>query len=239
MKFRVIIRGYNCAKYLAECLKDLTRQTYANWEATIILDAPTDKSYHIARKYAEKDDRIKVFKNKRHKGVAANIWRGIKYAEPEDEDVIAFYDADDGLEKKALTVVAHQYRKFPNLLITYGSFLRTDTKKRTRTSNPYNSKTSVRKQKWHGSHLKTFKYKLFKHFPKKYLKDRKGNWFCAASDLALMFPLFEMAGWDRVKHVEECIYIWRFTSKRVNRELQIKNEALIRNKKPLKRLKEI
>ena len=235
-RFQVIIRGRNCKKYLSACLKSLRAQSYTNWLATVVLDAPTDGS---KVKYADK--RIRVHVNKKRLGVTANIWRGLKYAEAEPEDVIAILDADDELYKSALKLVAKTYEKRPKLLATYGSYYRTDLKRRTRTSKPYNKK-SVRKQPWHGSHLKTFKYKLMEHFPKSYLKDSKGKWYQASSDIALMIPILELAGLDRTKHIHRCIYKWRKTPQTIfanakGRKLQLKNKKEIMAKKPLKRVK--
>ncbi|MCP3683646.1 MAG: glycosyltransferase family 2 protein, partial [bacterium] len=164
-RFQVIIRGYNCKEYLSACLKSLIRQSYTNWKALVILDAPTDKSHKVALKWASKDSRIKVWLNSKRKGVAYNIWWGMKYAEPKPEDVIAWLDADDELYEFALKIVAKKYEKRPNLRATYGSYYRPDLKRRTKISKPYNKDKSVRKQPWRGSHLKTFKYKLMRHFP--------------------------------------------------------------------------
>ena len=239
VKFRVIIRGHNCQDYLHHCLKALIKQTFPKWKATVILDAPKDDSVSIAKKYARRDKRIKVFVNKKRLGVAANIWKGIALAEAKDEDVIAIYDSDDRLSKDALETVAKEYAKNPKLLITYGSFWRTDKKKKTKTSKPYNKRKNIRKQPWHGSHLKTFKHKLYKHYKKEWLQDKNGNWYQAASDIALMFPLFEMAGFDRTKHIKKCIYKWNRTPYKTRGHEQARNKKELRKRKPVRRLKDV
>ena len=47
----ILIRGRNCEKYLKTCLKSLQAQTYQNWRAMVVLDAPEDDSYQIALPY--------------------------------------------------------------------------------------------------------------------------------------------------------------------------------------------
>ncbi len=239
MRFQVIIRGRNCKRYLSDCLKSLQKQTYDNWKAMVILDAPTDRSEQTALKFAHKDKRIKVWLNSKRKGVAHNIWWGMKYAEPKPEDVIAWLDADDELDKSALKTVAKAYEK--PILATHGSYRHMHKKKRTRISKAYSKKKSVRKQPWRGSHLKTFKHKLMRHFPKSYLKNKKGKWYMASSDIALMIPILELAGLDRTKFISKIIYKWRktpdtiYTNKKGNR-LQQKNKREILKKKPLERV---
>lgn len=235
INFKVIIRGRNCKAYIHDCLNALLKQTYGNWSATIILDAPEDESYKTVKEY-EKNKQIKIFLNKKRKGVAANIYKGIKLACAEDEDVIVIYDADDELTKDALATVAKAYKN-NKILATYGSYWRFDIKRKTKTSKPYNKNKPIRKQKWHGSHLKTFKYKLYKHLPKEYLKDSNGEWYQAASDLALMIPLLELAGLDRTKHIKKCIYKWRRTPFKTRGHLQKRCKKEIYKKKPLQRVK--
>ncbi len=239
MRFQIIIRGRNCKKYISDCLKSLRGQSYANWLATVILDAPTDGSESIACRYATLDSRICVYVNKKHKGVAANMWHGMKLADAGPEDVIAWLDADDELPGGALKIVAKAYEKKPELLATHGSYWRMDLKRRTKMSRAYNK--SVRKESWRGSHLKTFKHKLMEHFPKKYLKDKRGKWYQASSDVALMIPVLELAGLDRVKFIRKYTYKWRMTSSAIYKDktgakLQLKNKREIMAKKPLRRV---
>ena len=74
---------------------------------------------------------------------------------------------------------------------------------------------------------------------KKYLKDKRKKWYTASSDVALMLPILELAGMDRVKFIKKTIYKWRMTSGAIlktDRKLQIRNEKEIKAKKPLKRV---
>lgn len=245
MTFQVIIRGRNCEKWIGACLKALIAQTYTDWRATIILDAPTDGSEEIAFKFVKKKtDKIAFCCHTVHRGVAYNMYYGPRIAQKywgfDDNSVIVIYDADDMLAPKALKRRAKKYIKIPHLQLTYGSFWRLDKKRSTKTSRMYDLSRNVRKQRWHGTHLKTFRYGLFKQIPEEYFKDDNGKWFIAASDLALMFPLFDMIGVDRYKthtrFIKHADYLWRRTDQKTRGHDQKRAKKVIRAKKPLKRL---
>ena len=51
------------------------------------------------------------------------------------------------------------------------------------------------------SHQQTFYCKLFRQIKEKSLKDKEGNFFPVAYDLAIYFPMIEMAG-SRIKFIE-------------------------------------
>lgn len=53
---------YNCEKYLAKCIESVLSQTYSNFELLINDDGSEDRSYAICQMYAEKDSRIRLFK---------------------------------------------------------------------------------------------------------------------------------------------------------------------------------
>ena len=93
----VIMPVYNGERFLKEAVESIIAQTYENWELLIVDDGSADKSVQIAEAYAEKDGRIKLYKNDSSEhgpGIARNY--GIerisgKYA--------YFIDADDWIEK--------------------------------------------------------------------------------------------------------------------------------------------
>ena len=240
MHFQLIIIGRNCTDYIKACLRSVLAQTHTDWKATVCLDAPTDDSYRKAKKFT-KDNRIKVHKNKKRLGVSGNLVKTIELADPKDSDVIAIVDADDEIPSNALEIVKKEYVKNPQLVLTYGSFKRLDKKRKTKTSRRYKNNINIRKQDWHGSHLKTMKYSLYKHVDTSYyFKHSNGKWFQAASDLALMFPLFDLIGVGRypthTKHIRKITYRWNRTQDKTRGNLQYRNKKLIHKKTPAKRL---
>ncbi len=87
----VIVPIYNAEKYLNRCIDSILVQTYTNFELLLINDGSKDKSGEIIDKYAEKDNRIKVF-HKENGGVSSARNKGMKNAFGE---YITFIDADD------------------------------------------------------------------------------------------------------------------------------------------------
>ena len=61
----VVTPVYNGDKYLAECIESVLRQTYHNWEYNIVNNCSTDRTLQIARDYAKKDSRIRVYENEK------------------------------------------------------------------------------------------------------------------------------------------------------------------------------
>jgi glycosyltransferase involved in cell wall biosynthesis len=59
----IVTPVYNDAAFLAECIESVMAQTYQNWDYTIVNNCSTDGSAEIARRYAAKDPRIKVYDN--------------------------------------------------------------------------------------------------------------------------------------------------------------------------------
>lgn len=237
--FVILIRGRNCRKYIEACLLSLRNQIYEDWRAHIVLDAPTDGVQEVIHEHIGRlglTGKINVVLRPERKGLAYNIFHGVHEAEPCSEDIVGILDADDTLSKKALLTVSAKYQKHPALLLTYGSYKKKSKCGRTRVSRRYPLGANVRNFMWRASHFKTFKYKLFKRLPESCFKYR-GKYFEAASDVALMIPLIEIAGLDRCLHIHKMIYVWRDnTAHKTNREKQIKCEKLIRAKKPMSRV---
>lgn len=95
----VITPLYNSEKFIEETIKSVLDQTYTNWEMIIIDDCSEDRSVEIVEKYQQKENRIKLLKNKENLGVAESRNEGIKYAKGK---YIAFLDSDDLWKKDKL-----------------------------------------------------------------------------------------------------------------------------------------
>ena len=94
-KVSVIVPVYNTEKYLRKCLDSIVGQTLENIEILCIDDCSTDSSLNILQEYAQKDSRVKVFRNSKNKGLSATRNVGIDNACGE---YIQFVDSDDWIE---------------------------------------------------------------------------------------------------------------------------------------------
>ena len=88
----VVIPVYNSQKYLGETIECVLNQTYNNLEIILIDDCSTDGSLKLMKDYQKKDSRIKVFSNKKNKGVAETRNFGVSKT---TGDFLCFLDADD------------------------------------------------------------------------------------------------------------------------------------------------
>ena len=97
-KISIIVPVYNVEQYLPRCIDSILNQSFADFELLLIDDGSKDKSGAICDKYADKDDRIRVF-HKKNGGVSSARNVGLDNAKGE---WIAFVDADDSLKKQFL-----------------------------------------------------------------------------------------------------------------------------------------
>ena len=55
----VVTPVYNGAEYIQECIESVLRQTYTNWEYTVIDNASTDQTSEIVARFAASDSRVR------------------------------------------------------------------------------------------------------------------------------------------------------------------------------------
>ena len=103
-KVTVIIAVYNMEKYLSECLESVLRQTLKELEIICIDDGSTDKSLELLLSYAQKDERLSVYRQK-NCGLSVTRNRGLKRASGE---YVYFIDSDDILDEEALEHLYHR-----------------------------------------------------------------------------------------------------------------------------------
>ncbi len=154
------------------------------------------------------DKDVLIWFRKEKTGAAQNYWQLIKqYVLPQarDEDIIAFLDGDDRLiSTTALEPVLKAYQD-REVMITHGSY-RKKSGNVYRFGGGYRSKDVFREAIWRATHLKTVRVKLWKHLEEGCMKGQGGSWLHVCSDLAMMFPLLEMAGHDRIRYIQQEIY---------------------------------
>ena len=90
-KISVILPVYNMARYLKECLDSVCCQSLSDIELICVDDGSTDDSVEILRRYALKDDRIKVVEQQNATASVARN-KGLSMAKGE---FVSFLDSDD------------------------------------------------------------------------------------------------------------------------------------------------
>jgi glycosyltransferase involved in cell wall biosynthesis len=79
----VLMTAYNRENYIVEAIESVLSSTYTNFELIVVDDGSTDNTVNIARGYAHKDDRIKVYVNTKNLGDYANRNNAAKKAKGE------------------------------------------------------------------------------------------------------------------------------------------------------------
>ncbi len=116
----IIMPAYNSENTLNEAVESVIKQTYHNWELLIVVDAATDLTENIAKSWAKKDARVKVFVSSRNQGVAKSRNIGLEKAKGK---YLAFLDSDD----RWLPEKLKQQTKFmeeTNAFVSYGAYRR-------------------------------------------------------------------------------------------------------------------
>lgn len=90
---------FNAAPFLREAIEGVLGQTYGRLELVICDNLSTDGSFEIAREYAEKDERIRLVRNRRNIGFAGNLHKVTSLAQG---DFMMVHCADDTAEPLAL-----------------------------------------------------------------------------------------------------------------------------------------
>ena len=210
IRFKIIVPFFNGMKYLQKCLESIENQTYKNYDVVVIDDASDEfgiKAYALG---VFRKNNWKIIFNGTNKGILYNRILGTNFFKLSDDDVIVALDGDDWLKENALEVVNNYYKKY-DILMTYGSHehfpggeygLNNGALLKSVVDNG-----SYRKTRWCYSHLRTFKYILWKNINDSDLRYKDGDYYTMTSDLAFMFPMLEMAG-DRIVNVSEIIYVY-------------------------------
>lgn len=102
-KVSIIVPIYNSEAYLPICIESIMHQTYKNIEILLIDDGSTDSSFEICAKYADIDERIKVF-HQENKGVSAARNKGLDNM---TGVFFSFVDSDDTLEVNAISLLVN------------------------------------------------------------------------------------------------------------------------------------
>ena len=88
----ILTTVYNREKYLAECIESVQKGHFQDYEHIIVDDGSSDGSVALAKSYAAKDTRIRVYQNETNLGDYPNRNKAATYAKG---TYIKYLDADD------------------------------------------------------------------------------------------------------------------------------------------------
>lgn len=88
----VLMTAYNRETFIAEAIESVLNCTYPDFELIIVDDQSKDKTFEIIERYAQKDSRIRHYRNEKNLGDYPNRNRAASYAKGE---YFTFLDSDD------------------------------------------------------------------------------------------------------------------------------------------------
>ena len=239
IRYQVIVPFYNAEKWVGKCVESLKRQQHRNFICTMIDDVSTDTGFETAKKSIGNDTRFRLIKNDEKRYALGNIAYALERTECHDNDVVILLDGDDWLASyRALSRLSEAYTD-EECLLTYGSYVYHPMGTRGVEPSEYSAEVinnnAFRKDQWRASHLRTFKYGLWKNLNHDDLKDEEGNYYKMTYDQAIMLPLLELAG-PRSKFIPEILHVYNKSNPlNIDKSRAQEQHALaqkIRTKKP-------
>lgn len=122
-KITVYIPNHNYNLYFKKSIESVLCQTYKNFELFLILDGSDKLARKIADYYQKKDQRIKIFINKKKMGLRYSANLAINNSKG---SYITRLDADDFFSTKALKIFVNFLKSNKNIDLVYSDFYYVD-----------------------------------------------------------------------------------------------------------------
>jgi len=243
MKNRIVVITpfYNPGDFLENCVASLVSQKYDNFKIIFIDDASTDSSFD---KLPKDDSRVTIIKNEVRKTALENLHNAImNYCDA--DDIVVLVDGDDWLSNKnVLSYINETYNK-TDCWIMYGQANWTDGRRGFASEYSKEEFSNIRKSPFRVSHLRTFRAGIYQKIQEQdtdfaCMKDSSGEFYKMTYDVAIMFPILEMSGPDKVIFNDTILYIYNrnnpISDDRVNQALQTGIHVELSNKKSFNKI---
>jgi glycosyltransferase involved in cell wall biosynthesis len=241
---KIVVNCGPCEEYIGACLASIRGQSCTDWEAYVTVDPAGDRTARAARDARGCDGRIHIAENEEPRYAMCNLIAGITRSGAAQDDVIVVLDGDDWLATpRAFEIIAATYERH-DCWATYGSWLSNDP---SHTGLPRGlwpayppGTTRFRDEPWLGTAVRTWKRWLWDLIDPRSFRDAKGEFLRVTEDQAVMFPVLEMCGTDRARHIPDVLMIYNRTTphacgKKRRAETQA-NSAYLRSLPPYPRL---
>ena len=201
--FVFVVSGRNVpAGRLRRCIDSMVRQQGPRWGAVVFDDASDPMcAEHFEIAWNALGERCTIVRNRRRRGLLANVVTAIRMVCADPASVIVTLDADDALiGDRVLSRLAVEYERGAD--VSVGSMLRTDK------AADYPVCFDRPRERRGGNvwqHLRSFRKRLFDAIPDDALR-LDGEYVDLANDWAFMLPIVEMA--RNPVHVTEALYLY-------------------------------
>jgi len=244
-EFLIVVPLYNAGQWIAKCLVSIAEQQSPwSWRCVVIDDASDDGSPEIVQSFIDQfreSDSLGSFafvRNQERVGALTNIVNGFVFLEASRNplDVLMIVDGDDWLYgPHVFSAIASTYQE-RHCWMTWGGLVSWPVglydAPRQFDDDVVNG-SSYRRSSWQTSHLRTFQSHLWYSIKDADLRGQDNLYYSVTWDMALMFPMLEMAG-PRAMPVDQLLYSYNcsnpISDHIVRREMQYAAELEIRAK---------
>lgn len=246
-KFVFIIPSYNNSGEVIDCLTSTINQNYPKTHYRIVYgdDYSDDGSVSVVKNFLKSQTKevrsLFTFQFNKQRKFACWMRNYLIQKFTEEDEICVLLDGDDRVaDPYVLSYINKMYRN-PDIWITYGGYSSSDGKRKDWGDWPqkYKQKEGGLRESgtWYGSSIRTFYSKLYKKINMDDLLDENYDWFEAATEVAIMIPMLEMAGEKHSYYVKDgrVLYLYtihpnqQYSPERV--KLQRKNADFIFRKK--------
>lgn len=230
----VVIPSYNNSQWYVRNLDSVFAQEYENYRVIYIDDVSPDNTANLVQEYLIErglTQKCTLIKNSERTGALSNIYNAIHSCD--DNVIIVCLDGDDWLKHNGVFERINQAYQTEDIWLTYGQFEHYPSGQPGFCKNippKIIKKNNCREYRWRTSHLRTFYAGLFKCIKLEDLMEQ-GSFFVVTWDMAILFPMLEMAG-ERIKFIDEILYVYNEATPlndwKIRAREQARCEAVIR-----------
>jgi glycosyltransferase involved in cell wall biosynthesis len=240
-RFAICVCSYNNEKYIEWNLRSLLYQDYDEdyFHIYYMNDISTDSTLKKAKAFVadcSKEHLVTFIDNKEKRYQAGNYYHCI-HDFIEDDTVVVTVDGDDALPHDRVLKYLDKVYSDPSIYLTYGQYIEKNSGKIgfNLELHPHTSERHLfRKHVEVFSHLRTFYAWLFKKIRKEDLL-YQGSFCRTAGDVAIMFPMIEMAN-GHFKFIPEVLYIYNdnnpISDSAINTHAQVNMGSYFRHLRP-------
>lgn len=250
MRFSLVVTTGNARPWIEKCITSIAeQQTCWQWQCLVIDDASDDGTeaaiHNALNTIQEKEihDRFQIQRNRHKKGALKNLVDGFNRLETAKKpmDVLIPIDGDDWLfSNTSLETVAKTYEA-THCWLTHGGLITYPTGElcSNAVENDVIATGTQRQAPWVTSHLRSFRSHLWHSIRDEDLRDQTGAYYASAWDMAIMFPMLEMAA-ERIQCIHKALYVYNINNPEsdhaIRRPEQVQAEQEIRSRKSYPRI---
>lgn len=208
----ILVGFYNAENYIEKCLSSIMSQKYTDYVCYITHDMSTDNSVNLVKEFIKNDNRFILIDDYEKKLYQAGNFDSVirNNLNISDNDVLIEVDGDDWLPDTKVFNRINDLYSDDNVWIANGSFKYSNGNRGF--AKPQTNFTSLRKEQFTASHIRTWRAFLWRKIKLEDLKDEYGNYWQWSGDLCFMFPMLEMSGPEHYRFMEDINYVYNETN---------------------------